>query len=269
MAGKNQIAVDVGRWLLANRPAGLQVLAVPNRSDDGSPGWQPSFRAWAKDEGLPIVEDPLTHAEDADLVVLSVESDRLFMVDRFRSPHLFNIHFSLLPRHRGVYTAVFPLLEGDGRAGVTLHRMDAGIDTGAILDQESFDVEVEWTGYDLYLALMALGTRVVLRNLPWLLAGAGPGQPQPLEGATYHARKDIDLTALEVPLKGTAWEIHNRVRALIFPPYQLPTVGGHAVCHSRLVPGKMGKGKAGTWRRDGSRVRVTALDGEVELTLAS
>ncbi|MBQ8080233.1 MAG: hypothetical protein IJ236_09800 [Oscillospiraceae bacterium] len=69
-----------------------------------------------------------------DLIFLSAEFDRLIRPDKFRSQELYNIHFSLLPRYKGCYTSVHPLLHGDTTTGVTFHRIRRGIDTGEIID---------------------------------------------------------------------------------------------------------------------------------------
>ena len=51
----------------------------------------------------------------------------------FKSNKLFNLHFSLLPSYKGMHTSAFPILNGEKYSGVTIHKIDNGIDTGDII----------------------------------------------------------------------------------------------------------------------------------------
>ena len=69
---------------------------------------------------------------------ISLEFDKIINTSLFKTTNLFNIHFSLLPRYKGMYTSILPILNGDKISGVTLHKIDRGIDTGDIIDKCSF-----------------------------------------------------------------------------------------------------------------------------------
>ena len=102
IAGKNNIAVSVCSYLLKKYPD-IPILVVKNRTDNGTDSFQRSFWKFANDNNLPMKE-----LEDVysipDLIFLSLEFDRIIYPERFSSSKLFNIHFSLLPAYKGMYT---------------------------------------------------------------------------------------------------------------------------------------------------------------------
>jgi methionyl-tRNA formyltransferase len=95
-----------------------------------------------------------------------------------------NIHASLLPRWRGAAPIQAAILAGDGQSGVTIMRMDEGLDTGPMLLAEAVPIGPSTTGAALHDALAAIGGRLILRALD----EDPPGVPQPEEGATYAAK---------------------------------------------------------------------------------
>jgi methionyl-tRNA formyltransferase len=92
-----------------------------------------------------------------------------------------NIHASLLPRWRGAAPIQAAILAGDERTGVTIMRMDEGLDTGPMLLAEAVPIGPETTAASLHDTLAALGARLILRAL----AEDPPAMPQPDEGVTY------------------------------------------------------------------------------------
>lgn len=92
-----------------------------------------------------------------------------------------NIHASLLPRWRGAAPIHAALLAGDGETGVTIMRMDAGLDTGPMLLARAVPIGPRATTPELHDTLAALGAAMVLEAL----AGEPQARPQPDQGATY------------------------------------------------------------------------------------
>lgn len=93
-----------------------------------------------------------------------------------------NVHASLLPRWRGAAPIQRAILAGDATSGITIMLMDEGLDTGAMLLQESLPITAETTGESLHDELAALGARLIVKALQ---GGHGTAQPQPEEGVTY------------------------------------------------------------------------------------
>jgi methionyl-tRNA formyltransferase len=95
-----------------------------------------------------------------------------------------NLHPSLLPRHRGATPIPAAIIAGDRETGVTLIRMDDGLDTGPIVAQRAFPLDDTETAPSLEEDLKELAGLVLVEALrPWLW-GAITAQPQPEEGAT-------------------------------------------------------------------------------------
>jgi len=75
------------------------------------------------------------------------------------------VHPSLLPRHRGPDPTTWAILSGDTKTGVTVHRIAAEYDTGAILEQEAIEIDPTWTGWDLAKALDRPSLRALRRTV--------------------------------------------------------------------------------------------------------
>lgn len=226
IAGKNQIAVDLLKE--ASRIEGVRLVCLPTEVDRGYEGWQPSLFATAEQMSIPVVMlDDLY--EINNLVFLSLEYDKIIRPARFRNPDaLFNIHFSLLPKYRGCNTAIWPILNGEREHGVSLHVIDAGVDTGDIIEQVAFGID-DFTARDVYFKCMRLGTDLCVQMLPKLISGHFDRQPQdPSEGSTYK-RKDLDFSLKKVNLNQTTQDVLRQIRAFTFVEYQLPIIEGLSV----------------------------------------
>lgn len=148
----------------------------------------------AAQRGLPILtprtlRDETVQAElgdlGADLIVLA-DYGRLIpgaVLDLPRHGAL-NIHPSLLPRHRGAAPVVGTILEGDTVGGVTVMRMDEGLDTGPIVAQREVELDGSEVGPELEARLAEIGAELLVEVLPGWLDGSRSASPQPAEGAT-------------------------------------------------------------------------------------
>jgi methionyl-tRNA formyltransferase len=96
-----------------------------------------------------------------------------------------NVHASLLPRWRGAAPIQAALLAGDGKTGVTIMKMDQGVDTGAILSQRALPILPDDTAGSLAEKLSFLGADLLVETLPRYLKGEVRPQEQNNEGATY------------------------------------------------------------------------------------
>ena len=123
-----------------------------------------------------------------------------------------NIHASLLPRWRGATPIQRALLAGDRETGVTIMRMDAGLDTGPVLAQASVAIEAQDDAQTLHDKLAALGARMIVCALVDAAAGHARAVPQSESGVTY-ARK-IDKQETGIDWRVSAAEVERLVRAL-------------------------------------------------------
>ena len=122
-----------------------------------------------------------------------------------------NIHASLLPRWRGAAPIHRAIEAGDSRTGITIMRMDAGLDTGAMLMTASETIGVADTTGTLHDRLAALGGTLIVDALHAAAAGRLVGTPQPTEGVTY-AHK-IDKAEAAIDWSAPAGVIERRIRA--------------------------------------------------------
>ncbi len=123
-----------------------------------------------------------------------------------------NIHASLLPRYRGAAPINWAIIRGDKETGITIMQMDEGMDTGAILLQESIPIEQKDTAGTLTEKLSALGARLITTALPLIAAGKLPPLSQDSSRATLAPL--LKKGDGRIDWKLSAVEIHNRVRGL-------------------------------------------------------
>ncbi|MDR3353305.1 MAG: methionyl-tRNA formyltransferase [Zoogloeaceae bacterium] len=123
-----------------------------------------------------------------------------------------NIHASLLPRWRGAAPIQRAILAGDTETGISIMRMEAGLDTGPVLAQRRIAIAADETAASLHDRLAALGAALLLETLP-RLAEAGAVQPE--TGATYAAR--IDKAEAKIDWRADARELERKIRA--FNPF--------------------------------------------------
>ena len=155
-----------------------------------------------------------------------------------------NVHASLLPRWRGAAPIQRALLAGDTETGVTLMQMDAGLDTGPVLDVARLPVEARETAGSLELKLAALGARVLCACLRRLAAGvAGASTPQPADGATYASKVRKDEA--DIDWSAPAGAIDRQVRAFDPAPGAATHWAGERVKVWRAQPALEPKHAAG------------------------
>jgi len=233
IAGKNDIAIKVLHYVQLNYPK-IKVVACCNNNDHGINGFQRSYRRYCILNNIEILTLPELYKVD-NLIFLSLEFDKIIKPTLFLSDKLFNIHFSYLPEYKGMYTSALPILHGKKYTGVTLHRIDAGIDTGEIISRRKIELENNLTAEDLYLLYILNGTDLVIENLDKLFVNTESSSSQPIENSSYYSKKTIDYSNLSVDLNKTANEISRQIRAYSFPAYQLPEIYGYRIYNTRFV----------------------------------
>ena len=122
-----------------------------------------------------------------------------------------NVHASLLPRWRGAAPINAAILAGDEETGVTIMKMDVGLDTGPILAKRSIRLTRDDTAGSVLRALSMLGADLLLETLPDYLSGKLQPVPQPEEGATYAPMLKKEDGKLDFTLDVN--ELERRVRA--------------------------------------------------------
>jgi methionyl-tRNA formyltransferase len=128
-----------------------------------------------------------------------------------------NIHASLLPRWRGAAPIQRALLAGDETTGVTIMRMDAGLDTGPMLSSRRVDIGARDTAKALHDRLARLGAELIGETLDGLAKGGVREVPQPSEGVTYAEK--ITKAEARIDWRHDAAHVLRQVRA--FNPWPI------------------------------------------------
>ncbi|HEX5222657.1 MAG TPA: methionyl-tRNA formyltransferase [Verrucomicrobiae bacterium] len=126
-----------------------------------------------------------------------------------------NVHTSLLPKYRGASPIQSAILNGETETGVTIMKMDAGLDTGDILTQRITPIQDEDNAATLHDRLAQLGARLLVQTIHDYVAGKIEPRPQQHELATHVAR--IKKEEGRIDWKQSARAIWNRIRA--FTPW--------------------------------------------------
>ena len=215
------------------------------------------------------IRDPATISAIADLRPdLGILADYGRIVPQaildLPSRGILNVHPSLLPRHRGAAPIPATILAGDPTTGVTLIRMDAGLDTGPIVAVEDWRLDGTETAPELEARAARVGARLVTHSLGGWLAGSLPARPQDDAAATMTRplrREDGRLDPLR-----TAAELARQVRAFQpWPGSHLDTGLGrltvwHATASARDVEAEPGR----LVQHDG-HLALTTIDGRLVL----
>ncbi|MFL6760441.1 methionyl-tRNA formyltransferase [Sphingomonas sp.] len=147
-----------------------------------------------------------------------------------------NVHASLLPRWRGAAPIQRAILGGDEISGVTLMRMDEGLDTGPMLARQTLDIRHKNAG-QVSEELANLGARMLV---DWL-DNPTPAKPQPIAGATYASK--IGKGEARIDWSKPAEEVERQVRAFDPVPGAWFEVGGERI---KLLEAAVGSDASGT-----------------------
>jgi len=142
-----------------------------------------------------------------------------------------NVHTSLLPKYRGAAPIQWAILNGDPETGVTIMKMDAGLDTGDILTQRTTPIQPADNAQTLHDRLAQLGAELLVRTIPDYIAGKIQPRPQPPEGVSHAPKLKKEDGRIDWNLPASA--IVNRIRA--FTPWPGAFTFSSAQPHAQLL----------------------------------
>jgi len=215
------------------------VLTQPDRPSGRGLAVAPSpVKALAVERGLPVLQPATLRTDDARAPVLAATIDVLVVAayglilppavlawPRFGG---INIHASLLPRWRGAAPIQHALLAGDPGTGITIMQMDAGLDTGPMIERVDVPIGSRETAGTLTATLAAVGAQAIVRTLDRLESeGSLAATPQPVTGATYAGKIERAHAALD--WSGSATVLDRAVRAFD------PVPGAHTIFAGQAV----------------------------------
>ena len=216
IAGKNDIAVGILLYLLDYGIDRKNICIILNRTDDGKDNWQRSLLKKASELNIKITTLEEVYQIE-NLLFLSLEFDKIVDLSKFKSNKLFNIHFSLLPKYKGMFTSIMPILNNEKITGVTFHKIDKGIDTGDIIAQKEFEIDLMDNARDIYHKYIRNGILLVKQCLEKLLKNEFiESKPQNLRESSYFSKNIIDYKNINIELNQTSLSSHNQIRAFNF-----------------------------------------------------
>ncbi len=242
IAGKNNIAVDTLYFSLSILDKS-DICVILDKGDQKKNAWQKSLGFHADKENIEISTIEKVQ-KIKNITFLSLEFDQIIKPKLFHTNKIYNIHFSLLPEYKGMYTSIFPILHNKQYSGVTLHEINNGIDTGNIIEQISFSIS-GLTGRELYSMYLKNGTGLICKNLLNLLNKNYISFKQPILNSTYYSKSSFNFSNRNINPRQTAFQIHQFVSALTFRAYQMPSFKNQIISRTQLTSTKSVK-KSGT-----------------------
>ncbi|HPC15455.1 MAG TPA: methionyl-tRNA formyltransferase [Candidatus Hydrogenedentes bacterium] len=190
------------------------------RSDKPAP---PPVKQWASAHGISVAQpsklndgsfEEWLRGQEPDACVL-VAYGRILKQPLLDVPRhgFLNMHPSLLPRHRGPSPIQSAILCGNEKTGVTIMRLDAGMDTGDILLQECTPIDPDENAVELSDRLAEMGARMMVQALDLLASGKAVFTPQDHARATV--TRMLEKADGQIQWAQPAAAIHNLVRAAL------------------------------------------------------
>jgi methionyl-tRNA formyltransferase len=223
----------------------VALVSQPSRPQGRGLGVEdPAAVQVARAAGIPVLQPAKLHAPE------TLESFRTLAPDlcvtaafgRILRPGLlelaprgcWNVHASLLPRHRGASPVSAAILAGDAWTGITIFRLDAGLDTGPTLLQEMTPIGTSETAGELTGRLAEIGGRALVRTLDLEEHGLLAAEPQPRWGVTYAplVEKEDGLLDWNRPVE----QVERAIRAFSPWPGAFTFAGGRRLRMHRARP---------------------------------
>ncbi len=190
------------------KPAGRGMVLTPT----------PVHR-FAEAQGLTVLTPSTLKSDSEHLRFLSFKADAAVVVAYglllpqaiLDAPKFgcFNVHASLLPRWRGAAPIQRAIMAGDSHSGVSIMRMELGLDTGPVMAMQALPITPETTAGSLHDELAALGAKMMVEVLH---NPSASGTPQPSAGVTY--AKKIDKAEARIDFTKSALEVCHHINGL-------------------------------------------------------
>jgi methionyl-tRNA formyltransferase len=246
----------------------LAVLTQPDRPAGRGRALRPSpVKAYAKQQGLPILQPDSLNAAPVQQYFREMRPDLMVIVayglllpravlDIPRAGCI-NVHASLLPRWRGASPIQAAILAGDDNTGVSIMRMEEGLDTGPVYATRAIAVGENETAAQLEGRLAEAGARLLIDTLPGILDGTAVPEAQCVDDATYAGR--IYKADALIDWSMSAVEIDRRIRGYNPWPIAYTTLDGLQMrCWAAMpVPEPVDKGDVSSSKEYG-KVRAVS-----------
>lgn len=270
VAATAEVAIPTLEWLKKSDHELLRVVTTPDsRVGRGKVLAESAISRWADSNSIirlkPSSEDELCQAfEDTDLVIAiaygRILTERVLSIPKFG---FINLHFSLLPAYRGAAPVQRAIQNGEVTTGISIFRIDAGLDTGPVYFQKKYEISPSATSSDVLRDLSEIGAQAFPRVLQDIEKGI---QPLPQGSKSISTAPKISKQEARINWNTNAKLIRDSVRAFFPSPGAWTTykalnlkIGavGAASSSKSLKPGEV--------QITGKRLFVGTLDSTVEI----
>jgi methionyl-tRNA formyltransferase len=230
------------------------VVTQPDRPRGRGQKVTPSpVKAWANARGIAVAQPEKLKGTDFDQELTRLRPDVIVVAAYGKilpaailavpARGCVNVHASLLPRYRGAAPIQWAIASGEAETGISLMRMEAGLDTGPVISQRAIPITQDETGGSLSGKLSLLGAQMLREDLPRYVAGSVAAVPQDSAKATLAPLIKKEDTLLD--FRRPAVELERRIRAFAPDPGTSMLIGGqpHKVWKARVVPGSGAPGE--------------------------
>lgn len=239
--GCQQIAVDFMSYLETLDNVELSMVITYELPMDRVYGYQ-SVSEFCEEKSIELVSSrKIPHElhkriqEISPDLIMSVYYRQIIPPSIFNIPTegAFNIHPSLLPKYRGPIPTMWAIENGEKEFGVTIHKIDKGIDTGDIVFQEKHPILEDDTGYTLYVNAMKIGVKMLVRHFNDLLEGSYELKKQKGVGSYYGKFRNKEMINWVQPAEKVRDFI--RARAKPFNTAQSPLLNSYVFIDKATV----------------------------------
>lgn len=275
-AGTPEFAVPALESLLAGGYRVSAVYTQPDRPAGRGRKLTPSpVKRCALDHGIEI-RQPVNFRAVEELEALQSPRADLMVVAAYglllpaavlQTPRLgcINLHASLLPRWRGASPIQQAILAGDSRSGITLMKMDTGLDTGELVASRATDIDPEWSAGELEAVLAPLAAELLLDTLEDIEPALRAALPQDDSLACYAPR--LDKSEAEVDWSKSRESLLREIRAFNPWPVSYTRLGDDNLRLWRAAAASGDDGEPGeVVAHDRSGVFVGCGDGIIRIT---
>ncbi|MCR5593619.1 MAG: methionyl-tRNA formyltransferase [Saccharofermentans sp.] len=197
----------------------------------------PPAKVYAQSQGIEVYQPDSLKTDEAYDKILSMSPDliitaaygkilpqRMLDIPKFGC---INVHASLLPKYRGAAPVQYSILNGDDVTGVTIMKMDAGMDTGDMLRQIEVPIDIDDTTESLMGKLAVSGRDLLLNTIDDYINGKIESVPQ--DGSKVSVSPPVKPEDAILDFNDSARSVHDRIRALCGWPGASTTLDGKRV----------------------------------------
>ena len=274
VASSSLISVPIIEAIEASSHKLASLITLPDRKvGRGQDLTENEIAAWASERGILVakpedisqINQHLLEAQPQ--LVITASYGKLIPPELLHGPRFgwLNLHFSLLPRWRGAAPVQWSILEGDEKTGISIFKLDKGMDTGPVYLQEEVDLNDEATTAQLLDELSLLGGDRILEVVEMITKGIKP-KAQSQSNITMAPKISKEMGLIQWELSGVA--ISRLVRAIGDRPgtytfFRGAKLGIHGV---KIVPSDSGTRPYGALWSEGDRLLTRAFDCALEIT---